>query len=429
MHHFRYVRDRLQCEDVPVEVLAEKYGTPLFVYSSRTFREHYQRLDRALKSLDHMVCYAVKANSNLAVLNILAKEGAGFDIVSAGELFRVIKAGGDPSRCTFAGVCKTREEMEFALKQGIYCFNIESEPEVHALNEVARRQKRIAPIAIRINPNVDARTHKYISTGKSENKFGVDIERALALYAEAARMPHIRIIGVQMHIGSQITEPAPFARAVKRALPLVRTLKQRYNIEFFSVGGGIGIVYDPSLESGSAAWWNRHAEAPMTVGDYAAAIVPQLKPLGLRILVEPGRMLAGNAGILVTRVHYLKQTAAKRFVIVDAGMNDFIRPALYEGHHQIVPVRRSRRAPLVIADVVGPVCESGDFFAQNRPIPNVGPEDLLALMSAGAYGFVMSSNYNSRPLAAEVMVDGERHSLVRKRQTQADLIRGESIVV
>ncbi len=427
MHHFRYVRDRLHCEDVPIEVLAEKYGTPLYIYSARTLVDHFHRLDRALKSLDHLICYAVKANSNLAILNLLAKQGAGFDIVSAGELFRVIRAGGNPADCTFAGVGKSREEMEFALKQDIYCFNLESEPEMHALNETARRLKRVAPIALRVNPDIDARTHKYISTGKSENKFGVGLERALDLYAEAARMPHIRIRGVQMHIGSQITEPGPFSRAIQKALPIVRALKHSYQIEFFSIGGGLGIVYETSLESGSGAWWNRQPDTPMTVGDYAATILPLLKPLSLRILLEPGRLIAGNAGILVTRVHYIKQTPTKRFVIVDAGMNDLIRPALYQGHHQIVPVRRTRRPKLVNVDVVGPVCETGDFFALDRPFPNVGPEDLLAIMSAGAYGFVMASNYNSRPLPAEVLVNGDVASLVRRRQTHADLIRGESM--
>ncbi len=426
MHHFRYVRDRLYCEDVPIEVLAEKYGTPLYIYSAATLRAHYRRLTRALKPVDHTVCYAVKSNSNLAVLSLLVAEGAGFDIVSGGELYRVVRAGGDPARCTFAGVCKTREEIVSALKQGIYSFNIESGPELHAINEIAGRLRLKAPIALRVNPDVDAKTHRYISTGRSENKFGIGLDRAGELYAEAARMPHITIRGVQMHIGSQITEPAPFVRAIKKILPLVKRLQAAHGIEFLSIGGGIGIVYDPSLESGSAAWWNKAENSPMTVGDYAAAILPLLKPMNLRILIEPGRVISGNAGVLVSRVHYVKKTPSKEFVIVDAGMNDLIRPALYEGYHQTIPVRRSRRLEERMVDIVGPVCESGDFFAKDRLLQPMAPDDLLAVMSTGAYGFVMASNYNSRPLPAEILVDGADYTLARKRQTYADLVRGET---
>lgn len=430
MHSFHYHQGQLRCEGVDVAELAAAHGTPLYVYSSQTITDHYRRLDAALAPLDHLICYAVKANSNLAVLDLLARERSGFDIVSAGELFRVIQAGGKPECCTFAGVGKTRDEIEYALRQGILSFNVESEAELEMINAVAGEMNRRAPIALRVNPDVDAGGHKYISTGKSENKFGVGLERALDVYAAAATMPHIRVRGVQMHIGSQITEAGPFAKAVAKVAPVAAELKRLYGIEFFSVGGGLGIVYKSSLQSGQEAWWRQetalHASS-LTVEEYANAIVPALEPLGLRILLEPGRFMVGNAGVLLSTVQYLKTSdSGKRFVIVDAGMNDLIRPALYQGYHEVVPVREpAADEPREAADVVGPVCESGDFFAQARELPPLRQGELIALMSAGAYGFTMASNYNSRPLAAEVLVSGDTARVVRERQTMGDLIRGE----
>jgi diaminopimelate decarboxylase len=431
MHSFAYRNKQLCCESVPLRKIAEEAGTPVYIYSANTILDHYRRLDKALDGLEHLICYAVKANSNLAILNLLAGEKSGFDIVSAGELYRVIKAGGNPAQCTFAGVSKTEDEIRYALQQGILSFNVESESELAVINKVAAGLNRRAPVALRVNPNVEADTHKYISTGKSENKFGIGIERVMEVYAAAAKMKNVRIRGVQMHIGSQITTEKPFAEAVKKMTPLVGELKSLYGIEFFSIGGGIGIVYNPSLASGPASWWNRpetKKSGPLTIERYAAAVVPHLKGLGVKILFEPGRFMVGNAGVLVTEVVYIKKTGRKKFVIVNAGMNDLIRPALYEGWHEIVPLKQPSSAKKEKADVVGPICESGDFFAQDREIPPVKEGDFIALMSAGAYGFSMASNYNSRPLPAEVLVRGGRADIIRKRQTQADLIAGEKIV-
>jgi diaminopimelate decarboxylase len=381
-----------------------------------------------MAGVDHEVAYAVKANSNLSVLRLLATKGAGFDIVSGGELFRVIKAGGDPAHCTFAGVGKTREEIIYALEQGIYSFNVESEEELRYLNEVAGELGKIAPAAVRVNPNVDAKTHKYISTGKSENKFGVDFTAIPDLYARAAgELPNIRLRGLQMHIGSQLTSIDPFIEAVEKVIPMVSALKAKHGIEFWSIGGGIGIVYQDSLSSGTPDWWSSkdESERPLTIEKYGQELVPRIKDLGLKILLEPGRYIVGNAGVLVTRCLYEKKGSAKTFKIVDAGMNDLIRPALYEGHHEIVPLTEPTSAELTKVDVVGPICESGDFFCQDRPLPDFQPGDAVALMSAGAYGFVMASNYNSRPLPAEILVEGGDATLIRKRQTLEDLIEGE----
>jgi diaminopimelate decarboxylase len=427
VHEFRYVEGRLRGEGVALESLARRFGTPLFVYSQQTFLNHFDRLTAALAPLDALVCYAVKANSNLAVLRTFADRGAGFDIVSQGELMRVLAAGGDAAKCVFAGVGKTEGELEFALRQNIYCFNVESEPELVRLNRIAGRLKLVAPVAVRVNPNVEAHTHAKITTGTYANKFGIAFEAVAGLYARAARLAHVRLRGVQMHIGSQLTAVRPFAAAVQRLAPLVARLAGQYGLEFFSIGGGIGIVYEPALASGRAAWWRtRAAQGILTPATYARALVPWLRPLGLRILVEPGRFLAGNAGALVTRVEYVKQTGGKRFVIVDAAMNDLIRPAFYDAHHEIVPLRlrAGRRGP---ADVVGPICESSDYFAKDRLLPSLAEGDYLALLSAGAYGSAMSSNYNSRPLAAEVMVRGSEVSLVRTRQAVEDLWRGEAL--
>lgn len=428
MHAFSYKDGSLHCEEVDLAGLATEHGTPLYVYSAGTIVDHFRRLDAALAGVDHEIAFAVKANSNLSVLRLLASEGAGFDIVSGGELFRVIKAGGDPAHCTFAGVGKTRDEIVYALEQGIYSFNVESEEELRYLDEVAGSLGLVAPAAVRVNPNVDAKTHKYISTGKSENKFGVDFEKIPALYERAAaELMNIRLRGLQMHIGSQLTSVDPFVEAVDKVAPLAAELKRLYGIEFWSIGGGIGIIYKESLESGSAEWWESKDEAqrPLTTGLYGSMLVPRLKDLGLRILLEPGRFIVGNAGVLLTRCLYEKKGSAKTFKIVDAGMNDLIRPALYEGHHEIIPVRQPVADTRVTVDVVGPICESGDFFCQDRELDDFRPGETVALMSAGAYGFVMASNYNSRPLPAEVLVEGDSATVVRKRQTLDDLIAGE----
>jgi diaminopimelate decarboxylase len=427
MHSFSYRKNELCCEQSPVKELADKHGTPLYVYSQETFARRFLDLQAALQPLDHSICYAVKANSNLAVLRVLARLGAGFDIVSEGELGRVLAAGGDPARCVFAGVGKTEREIECALRRGVYCLNVESEAELARINRVAARLGKIAPVAVRINPNVDAHTHAKITTGTYANKFGIQFEQVEGVYARAGRLKNLRWRGVQTHIGSQLTAVEPFEMAVKKLLPLVRTLQERHGLEFFSIGGGLGIIYDPALASGAAAWWDSPAAAGLlTPANYAARLKPLLAPAGLKILLEPGRFIAGNAGLLVTRVEYVKHTGSKTFVIVDAAMNDLIRPAMYDAWHEIVPVRR-RAGPCVSSDVVGPVCESGDYFCKDRPLPKVREGDYLALLSAGAYGFVMASNYNTRPMAAEVLVHGARSAVVRPRQRLDELWAEEKI--
>jgi diaminopimelate decarboxylase len=428
MHHFQVKKGELYAEGVPLSKLADTYGTPLYVYSTRTITNHFDRLTTALAPLDHLICYALKANSNLAVLNLLAKRGSGFDLVSGGELTRVLKAGGQASKCSFAGVGKTRAEIEQALAAGVYVFNVESIAELEFINQIAGEKKKRAPVAIRVNPNVDASTHSKITTGTYENKFGIALEEIGPLYARAARMKNLRLLGVQMHIGSQITQVKPFVQAIKKMLPLVRELKALHHIEFFDIGGGLGIVYDPALASGTPGWWKKQKVRPLMAADYGAQIVPLLKPLGLRVLIEPGRFMVGNAGVLVTEVLYVKKTGRKTFVIVDAAMNDLIRPAFYESYHEIVPLKQKRGGgKLVSTDLVGPICESGDTFAKDRPLPAQKPGERLALLSAGAYGFVMASNYNTRPRAAEVLVEGAKHRVVRKRETVADLLRGETV--
>jgi diaminopimelate decarboxylase len=429
VHSFQYRDGKLYCEAVDLARVANEFGTPLYVYSAGTILDHYNRLDAALAPLDHLICYAVKANSNRAILQLLADEDAGFDIVSGGELFRAIKAGADPQKCTFAGVGKSREEIEYALDQRVHSFNVESEAELELINKIAGTKKSRAPIALRVNPDVDPHTHKYISTGSHENKFGIALDDVPRIYERAAKMPNIDIVGVQMHIGSQITEAAPFAAAISKVAPLAHQLKSKYGIKFFSIGGGMGIIYRRALESGSGKWWHdRDGESSaFSVRDYANAIVPPLRDLGLRILIEPGRFIVGNAGALLTRVRYIKKSGVKKFAIVDAAMNDLIRPALYQSYHEIVPTEQGRgdspdRAKI---DIVGPVCESGDFFALDREMPEVREGDLLAILSAGAYGFTMASNYNSRPLPAEALIRGDKVSLIRKRQTWEDLVKDE----
>jgi len=461
VHSFHYRDGQLHCEDVDLGRVAEQFGTPLYVYSAGTILDHYRRLDAALTPLDHLICYAVKANSNRSILKLLGGEGAGFDIVSGGELYRVLAAGGDPANCTFAGVGKSREEIEYALQRRVYSFNVESEAELEYIDRIAGTKRSRAPIALRANPDVDPRTHEYISTGSHENKFGIALDRLAAVYERAAKMRNIDIVGVQMHIGSQITDAQPFAEAIKKVAPIVRDLKSKYGIEFFSIGGGLGIVYESSFESGAKEWWDskpirstsRIESKNLSIQQYVDAILPPLRELNLRILLEPGRLLVGNAGVLLTRVRYIKQTGEQKFAIVDAGMNDLIRPALYHSYHEIVPVeeprslgeavsfpaRKSTRLRQATAgqaskskrfekiDVVGPVCESGDFFALDREMPDVREGDLLAIMSAGAYGFVMASNYNSRLLPPEALVRGDSFALIRKRQIWEDLVRDEVV--
>jgi len=428
MHDFHYVGNKLNCERVSVESLVKKFGTPLYVYSQHTLSDHFQKLDQALAPLDHLICYAMKANSNAAVMRTLANLGGGFDVVSEGELRRVIAAGGDPRKCVFAGVGKTEREIEFALRKEIYSFNVESEAELLRINKVAGRLNKKAPIAIRVNPNVDAGTHAKITTGTYENKFGIAFEQVEGVYARASKLKNLRLRGLQMHIGSQLTQVQPFELAVQKVLPLVAKLAKKHDFEFFSIGGGLGIVYNPALESGDAAWWKSAPAKPiLTPARYAEKLVPMLQSLGLRILIEPGRFIVGNAGILVTRVEYVKRTGKKNFVIVDAAMNDLIRPAFYDSYHQIVPLTRTGGKATISSDVVGPICESGDYFAKDRPLPKVGEGDCLALLSAGAYGFVMASNYNSRGMAAEVLVNKNQAALVRPRQPVEEIWATESI--
>jgi diaminopimelate decarboxylase len=428
MHDFRYVGNRLFCEGVVVESLARKFGTPLYVYSQRTLTEHFQKLDAAMSPVNHLVCFSVKSNSNRSALRALANLGSGFDIVSGGELQRVIAAGGDPRRCVFAGVGKTEDEIEFALRQGIYSFNAESEPELQRINRVAARLKTIAPIAVRVNPGVDAYTHAKITTGTYENKFGIQFEQVEGVYARASKLKNLRLRGLQMHIGSQITEATPFEQAVRKVLPLLKRLKEKYPLEFFSVGGGLGIVYKPALASGAAAWWKTSAAKNiLTPQKYAGRLVPLLQPLRLKILIEPGRFIAGNAGILVTRVEFVKKTGRKNFIIVDAAMNDLIRPAFYDAYHEIVPLTR-KNGVQISSDVVGPICESSDFFCKDRPLPKVGEGNYLALLSAGAYGFAQASNYNTRPQAAEILVNGRRAAVARERQPVKEIWSGEKVV-
>jgi len=418
MHHFEYRDGEMFAEDVPVKRIAKEIGTPAYVYSLATLRRHYRVFDRAFAAVPHIVCFSVKANSNLALLRAFAKEGSGFDIVSGGELFRALKAGGDPKKIVFSGVGKKKEEIEYALNSGILMFNVESEQELVALNEIAAGIGKTAPISLRINPDVDPQTHPYISTGLKKAKFGVDIKRSLDTYKKAAALPNVEVVGVDCHIGSQLTSVAPFVDALARVREyldrvLVGSLKQEgAQIRYLDLGGGLGINYND--------------EMPPHPEEYAKAIIQGLEGLEATLILEPGRVIVGNAGILVTEVQYVKETDAKKFVIVDGGMNDLIRPALYGSYQAICPVVETN-AGKIVADVVGPICESGDFFAKDREIGRPQRGDLLAVMSAGAYGFAMASNYNTRPRAAEVLVDGSRYTIVRRRETYEDLVAGETV--
>ena len=412
MDYFNYHDNELFCEQVPAELLAEQYGTPLYVYSRATLERHWHAFDHALAGLDHLVCYAVKANSNLAVINVLARLGSGFDIVSAGELKRVLQAGGVPDKIVFSGVGKQAWEMEYALSQDILCFNVESAAELELLNEVSASAGKTARISLRVNPDVDAGTHPYISTGLKENKFGVAHQDAEALYLRAAALSHIEVIGMDCHIGSQLVELAPYIDALDRLLELINRLKQQgISISHLDLGGGLGIRY-------------RDEEPPLPA-DWSEALKDHLENFPGQIVIEPGRAIAGNAGILLTRVDYLKPGEEKNFAIIDAAMNDLIRPSLYSAWQDIIPVKPSDQAARKMYDVVGAICETGDFIGKERELA-IAENDLLAVRSSGAYGFVMSSNYNSRPRAAEVMVDGDKHYLVRQRETFEDLVRGEA---
>ena len=412
MDHFQYRDGELFAEEIAVADLAERFATPLYVYSRATLERHFRAFDEAFGEHPHQVCYAVKANSNIAVLNVLARLGAGFDIVSGGELTRVLRAGGDPDKIVFSGVGKTADEMELALKAGIHCFNVESAAELELLNLVAGEQDQVARIAIRVNPDVDAQTHPYISTGLKENKFGVDIEEAPALYQHAADLPHIEVIGVDCHIGSQLTKLTPFEDALKRVLDLVERLQAKgIPIRHLDLGGGLGVRY--------------RDETPPEPAEYIAALLKHI-PADMPVHIEPGRAIAANAGLFVSKVLYLKPTAEKNFAIVDGAMNDLIRPSLYSAWMEIIPVQ-PHDADCREWDIVGPVCETGDFLGKGRTLA-LESGDLLAIRSAGAYGFSMASNYNSRNRAAEVMVDGDQAYLVRQRETYDEQLRLESLL-
>jgi diaminopimelate decarboxylase len=411
MHRFHYVGNTLQCESVDLAAVARLYGTPTYVYSAATVEDNYRRLAGSLGGVDVQLCYALKANASLALLRLLANLGAGFDLVSGGELRRVLAAGAKVDRSVFAGVGKTEAEIRLALESGIFALHAESEPELARINHVAGQLGRKAPVAIRVNPDVDAKTHAKITTGRSENKFGIPLKAAVAAYAMAAKLPHLEIKGVQMHIGSQLTEVGPFVEAVEKIAPLARQLQRDYAISYFSLGGGIGVVYQDALASGGQAWWDAlpAERRPLTPEAYGAALTPLLQPLGLKLLLEPGRFMVGNAGVLLSRVEYLKRGQGKNFLILDAGMNDLVRPAVYDAYHEIVPLQRDTSRRALKADIVGPVCESTDCFARDRTLQEVGEGEYVAFMSAGAYGYVMANRYNTRPLPAEVLVQRPRN--------------------
>jgi diaminopimelate decarboxylase len=414
MDYFNYHDGILHAEDVPLAAIAEQFGTPCYVYSRATIERHWRAFDAAFADKPHLVCYAVKANSNLAVLNILARLGSGFDIVSVGELERVLAAGGDPAKIVFSGVGKREDELERALEVGIRCFNVEVPGELDRLNRIAGALGVKAPVSLRVNPDVDALTHPYISTGLRENKFGIDVGEAVIQYLRAADMPHLQVLGIDCHIGSQLTSVRPFLDAIDRILLLVDALKEQgINLHHIDLGGGLGIRY--------------RDEQPPEPSEYASALLQRLEQTDYEILIEPGRAIVGNAGVLLTRVEYLKSNRDKNFAIVDAAMNDLIRPALYDAWQEIVPVRQSNGAEVRTYDVVGPVCETGDFLGNGRQLA-LSENDLLTIRSAGAYGFSMSSNYNSRPRPAEVMVDGRRTHLIRERETTTALFQGECVL-
>ncbi len=413
MHHFQYKEDELYCEDVPVRVIAEKIGTPCYIYSLATLSHHFMTFDSAFINVSHLTCYSVKANSNIAILKLFGSMGGGVDIVSGGELYRARKAGIPPERIVYSGVGKTVEEIDFALREKILMFNIESTQELKQINRRAEKTGTRPSVSLRVNPDIDPNTHPYISTGMKRNKFGISVDSALQAYEEAKDLKNIDIVGLDCHIGSQLTDVTPFVDALKRLRSLIDRLRQKgAHIKYLDLGGGLGIVYDQ--------------ESPPQPHEYARALLRELEDINCTLIFEPGRVIVGNAGLLVTKVLYTKRTQAKNFIITDGAMNDLIRPSLYGSYHHIQPVARSLKETEIV-DVVGPICESGDFLARDRGLPMPESGDYLAVMSAGAYGFTMSSNYNSRPRAPEVLVKGGQFSVIRERETWEDLVRPEII--
>jgi len=413
MHDFKFKNGELHCEDVRVAAVAESVGTPFYLYSHNTLVDHFTKIQRAFAPVDPIICFAMKSNDNLAVLKTLVNHGAGFDIVSGGELRKALKVGGNPGKMVFASVGKTEEEIRWAIEAGILLFNVESVPELEEIDRIAGTMDRKIDVALRINPDVEAATHDFITTGTLKNKFGVDLKSTRRILKQGQRYPNIKINGLHIHIGSQIVSKTPFINALQRVITFLDELRaEGVCLEYLDIGGGMGIIYKD--------------EQPQSAADFAAAILPYLKKTGLKIIMEPGRFICGNAGIFVTRVLYLKDNGVKNFVIVDGGMNDLIRPSLYNAYHEVVPVKKTSARKIKV-DVVGPICESGDFFAKDRMLPKVKKGDLLAVMSAGAYGFVMSSNYNVRGRVPEVMVKGGQFEITKQRETFEDLLRGETV--
>jgi diaminopimelate decarboxylase len=413
MHFFEYKNHQLQCEGIPIREIAEKVGTPFYLYSYHTLVRHFTVFDDAFKGIPHIVCYSAKANSNLALLRLFINLGGGVDVVSGGELYRALKGGAAPHKIVFSGVGKREDEIEYAMKTGILMFNVESSQELQVINEVAGRIGKKAPIAIRVNPDIDPKTHPYISTGLKQNKFGIDVLRAPMAYRLASQLPNLKIVGIDCHIGSQLVEVEPIIEALRKLKELVENLRKKgMEIQYLDLGGGLGITYED--------------EEPPDPIEYASTILEEIRGFGCTLILEPGRVIVGNAGILVSKVLYTKENEEKRFVIVDAGMNDLVRPSYYGSYHQILPVKEEPREEIV-ADVVGPLCESSDFLAKGRKIPNLLSGELIAIMSAGAYGFSMSTNYNSRPRVAEVLVRDDQMFVIRQREGYEDLIRGEKI--
>ena len=413
MHLFKYKNHQLHCEDIPIQQIAGKVGTPFYLYSYHTLVRHFTVFDDAFKGIPHLVCYSAKANSNLAFLRLFVSLGGGVDVVSGGELYRALKGGADPQKIVFSGVGKREDEIEYALRSDILMFNVESSQELQVINGVAERIGKKASIAIRVNPDIDPKTHPYISTGMKQNKFGIDILRAPMAYQQASQLPNLEIIGIDCHLGSQLVEVEPFIEALRKLKRLVENLRNEgMEINYLDLGGGLGITYED--------------EEPPHPMEYASTLLEEIRGFGCTLILEPGRVIVGNAGVLISKVLYTKENEEKRFVIIDAGMNDLVRPSYYGSYHQILPVKEETREEIV-ADVVGPICESSDFLAKGRRMPNLRSGELIAVMSAGAYGFSMSTNYNSRPRLAEVLVRGNQMFVIRQREGYEDLIRGEEI--
>ncbi|MBF0511255.1 MAG: diaminopimelate decarboxylase [Candidatus Omnitrophica bacterium] len=414
MHDFKFKNDELYCEDVKVSSIVKRVGTPFYLYSYKTLTDHFLKIRKAFLKLNPIICFAMKSNGNLSVIKSLIDLGAGIDIVSMGELRKALIAGADPQKIVFASVGKTEEEISFAIESGILLFNVESEPELTHINLIAKRMGKKVQAALRINPDVPAPTHEYINTGSLKKKFGIDLRTTRQIFKAQKKYPYVKINGVHIHIGSQITSSTPFVGAIKKVTAFIEDLKKEgIDIEYLDIGGGLGIIYKD--------------ENPQTALEYARKVVPLLQKTGLKIIMEPGRFIVGNAGVFVTKVLYIKDNGVKKFVIVDGGMNDLMRPMLYDAYHEIVPIKKNRSVKAKF-DVVGPICESGDFFAHERMLPQVKSGDLLAVMSAGAYGYAMSSNYNVRPRVAEVMVRGKAFKIIKERETLKDLMKGEIIV-